>query len=137
MLSLAVFTLAEYFRKKTLAKLPVIATLITCLGCLGRRSIQRSYPIYVESPWIAKAIRATNSSWAKFMNDFANLRVGYAMHCILRVAGWDHRDRTRASTLCFFILFYSEYEHVKSLLIMGPNNTKNSSLKFDFHITHN
>jgi hypothetical protein len=26
------------------------------------------------------------------------------------------------------------FEHVKSLLIMGPNNTKNSSLKCDFHI---
>jgi hypothetical protein len=41
-----------------------------------------------------------------------------------------HRDRTRASPLCFF----STFEHVKSLLIMGPNNTKNSSLKCDFLI---
>jgi hypothetical protein len=49
---------------------------------------------------------------------------------------WDllHRDRTRASTLCFFNLFFSAFEHVKGLLIMGPNNTKNSSLKCDFHI---
>jgi hypothetical protein len=34
----------------------------------------------------------------------------------------------------FFNLFFSAFEHVKSLLIMGPNNTKNSSLKSDFHI---
>ncbi len=46
-----------------------------------------------------------------------------------------HKDRTRASTLCFFILFYfSSVEHVKSLLIMGPNNTKNTSLNWDFLI---
>ncbi len=32
----------------------------------------------------------------------------------------------------YFILFFSPFEHVKSLLIMGPNNTKNSSLKCDF-----
>jgi hypothetical protein len=25
--------------------------------------------------------------------------------------------------------FFSSFEHVKSLLIIGPNNTKNSSLK--------
>ncbi len=45
------------------------------------------------------------------------------------VPGYHHRDRTRASTLlCFcFCLFFSSFEHVKSLLIMGPNNTKNSS----------
>ena len=29
---------------------------------------------------------------------------------------------------------FSSFEHVKSLLIMGPNNTKNSSLKCDFLI---
>ncbi len=34
----------------------------------------------------------------------------------------------------FFLKFFSAFEHVKSLLIMGPNNTKNSSLKCDFHI---
>ncbi len=34
----------------------------------------------------------------------------------------------------FFLIFFSAFEHVKSLLIMGPNNTKNSSLKCDFHI---
>jgi hypothetical protein len=34
----------------------------------------------------------------------------------------------------FFDLFFSAFEHVRSLLIMGPNNTKNSSLKCDFHI---
>ncbi len=33
-----------------------------------------------------------------------------------------------------FFNFFSAFEHVKSLLIMGPNNTKNSSLKCDFHI---
>ena len=30
--------------------------------------------------------------------------------------------------------FFSTFEHVKSLLIMGPNDIKNSSLKCDFHI---
>jgi len=30
--------------------------------------------------------------------------------------------------------FFSAFEHVKSLLIMGPNDTKNSSLKCDFLI---
>jgi hypothetical protein len=34
----------------------------------------------------------------------------------------------------FFNLFFSTFEHVKIQLIMGPNNTKNSSLKCDFHI---
>ncbi len=32
----------------------------------------------------------------------------------------------------FFILFFSSFEQVKSLLIMDPNDTKNSSLKCDF-----
>jgi hypothetical protein len=34
-----------------------------------------------------------------------------------------HRDRTRASTLCFFYGF-SSFEHVKGLLIMGPKTLK-------------
>ena len=34
-----------------------------------------------------------------------------------------HRDRTRASTLCF----PPSFEHAKNLLIMGPKNIKNSS----------
>jgi hypothetical protein len=39
-----------------------------------------------------------------------------------------HRDRTRASTLsCFCLFFFSSFEHAKNLLIMGPNNTKDSS----------
>jgi hypothetical protein len=46
-------------------------------------------------------------------------------------AASSHRDSTRASTL---YLFFSSFEHVKSLLIMGPNNTKNSPLKCDFLI---
>jgi hypothetical protein len=33
-----------------------------------------------------------------------------------------------------FFNFFSAFEHVKSLLIMGPNNTKNSSVKCDFHV---
>jgi hypothetical protein len=36
----------------------------------------------------------------------------------------------------FFNLFFSAFEHFKSLLIMGPNYTKNSSLKCDFHIIY-
>jgi hypothetical protein len=39
--------------------------------------------------------------------------------------GCSHRDRTRASTLCFyFILFFSAFEHLKSLLILGPTTLK-------------
>ncbi len=34
----------------------------------------------------------------------------------------------------FVFLFFSAFKHVKSLLIMGPNNIKNSSLKCYFHI---
>ncbi len=37
----------------------------------------------------------------------------------------------------FCFKFFSSFEHVKSLLIMGPNNTKNSSLKCDFLIINN
>ncbi len=33
-----------------------------------------------------------------------------------------------------FVYFFSSFEHVKSLLIMGPNDTKNSSVKCDFLI---
>jgi hypothetical protein len=33
--------------------------------------------------------------------------------------------------------FFSSFEHVKSLLIMGPNNTKNPSLKSEFLIITN
>jgi hypothetical protein len=32
------------------------------------------------------------------------------------------------------VYFFSSFEHAKNLLIMGPNNTKNSSLKVDFLI---
>ncbi len=35
--------------------------------------------------------------------------------------------------LCWFI-YFSSFEHAKYLLIMNPNNTKNSSLKCDFLI---
>jgi hypothetical protein len=34
----------------------------------------------------------------------------------------------------FVLFFFSSFEHVKSLQIMGPNNTKNPSLKGDFII---
>jgi hypothetical protein len=40
----------------------------------------------------------------------------------------------QAPFVAVFLIFFSAFEHVKSLLIMGPNNTKNSSLKCDFHI---
>ena len=33
-----------------------------------------------------------------------------------------------------FVYFFSSFEDVKSLLILGPNNTKNSSLKCEFLI---
>ncbi len=33
-----------------------------------------------------------------------------------------------------FFNFFSAFEHVKSLQITDPNNTKNSSLECDFHI---
>jgi hypothetical protein len=32
------------------------------------------------------------------------------------------------------VYFFSSFEHAKNLVIMGPNNTKNSSLKCDFLI---
>ena len=34
----------------------------------------------------------------------------------------------------FVVLFFSSFEHAKNILIIGPNNTKNSSLKCDFLI---
>jgi hypothetical protein len=34
----------------------------------------------------------------------------------------------------FLFNFFSSFEHVKSLVIMGPNYTKNSSVKCDFLI---
>ncbi len=43
-----------------------------------------------------------------------------------------HRDRTRSRTLCCFGYFFSYLK--KKLLILGPNNSKNSSLKCDFLI---
>ncbi len=33
-----------------------------------------------------------------------------------------------------FVYFFPSFEHVKSQLIMGPNNTKNSSFKCNFLI---
>jgi hypothetical protein len=36
----------------------------------------------------------------------------------------EHRDRTRAHTLCCFGLFFSSFEHAKNLLIMGPTTLK-------------
>ncbi len=44
----------------------------------------------------------------------------------------NHRDRTRTSTRCCFGLFFPHLNKLKNLLIMGPNNTNNSSLKCDF-----
>jgi hypothetical protein len=44
-----------------------------------------------------------------------------------------HKDRTRAYMLCCFGLFFPHL-NAKKLLIMGPNNTKNCSLMFDFLI---
>jgi hypothetical protein len=32
------------------------------------------------------------------------------------------------------VIFFSSFEYAKNLLLMGPNNTKNSSLKCDFLI---
>ncbi len=47
----------------------------------------------------------------------------------------NHRDRTKACTLCCFgLLLFSSFERAKNLLIMGPQNTKNSSIKCDFLI---
>ena len=47
---------------------------------------------------------------------------------------YGRRDWTRARTLCCFGLYFSSFEHAKNLLIIGPNNTKSSSLKRDFLI---
>ncbi len=54
------------------------------------------------------------------------LASSYAKNILWDRHWYNHRDRTRASTLCFFYYFFSTFEHVKSLLIMGPNNTENS-----------
>ena len=43
-----------------------------------------------------------------------------------------HRDRNRACVLCCWVYIFFPFEHAKNLLIMGPNNTKNCSLKCDF-----
>jgi len=40
----------------------------------------------------------------------------------------------QAPFVFYYYFFFSTFEHVKSLLIMGPNNTKHSSLKCDLHI---
>jgi hypothetical protein len=42
--------------------------------------------------------------------------------------------RLEFAMLCCFGLFFSSVEHTKNLLIMGPNNTKDCSLKCDFLI---
>jgi hypothetical protein len=45
------------------------------------------------------------------------------------------RDKTRARTLfCFGLYFFPHLNIHKNLLIMGPDNAKNSSLKCDFPI---
>ncbi len=54
----------------------------------------------------------------------------------LNESRFDHRDRSK-HPLFFVFNFFSSFEHVKSLLIMGPSNTKNSSLKCDFLIINN
>jgi hypothetical protein len=54
-------------------------------------------------------------------------------HAACYYAECHHRERTRASTLCCFG-FFPSFEHAKNLLIMGQNNTKNSSFKCDFLI---
>jgi hypothetical protein len=53
---------------------------------------------------------------------------------VIALPGYTHKDRTRASTLCCFGLFFSSFENAKNLLIKGPNITKNCSLKCDFLI---
>ncbi len=49
--------------------------------------------------------------------------------------GLQHRDKTRAHTLCCFCLFSSSFEHAKNLLIMAPDSTKNSSKSVIFSYT--
>jgi hypothetical protein len=38
------------------------------------------------------------------------------------------------SRFVLLVYFFSSFEHAKKLLIMGPNNTKNSSIKCDILI---
>ena len=51
-----------------------------------------------------------------------------------RVLSFPYRDRTRASTLCCFCLFFPSFECSKNLLIMIPNNTKTHQKVWFFHI---
>ncbi len=62
------------------------------------------------------------------------LQLRYFYHFLLQQQlNSNHRDRIRASTLCCFGLFiFSSFERAKNLLIMGPNNTKNSSKSVHF-----
>jgi hypothetical protein len=56
------------------------------------------------------------------------------MSNILCMCVWNIEIGLEQAPFVFFNLFFSAFEHVKSLLIMVPNNTKNSLLKCDFHI---
>jgi hypothetical protein len=48
--------------------------------------------------------------------------------------GLNHREGLEHAPFVVLVYFFSSLEHAKNLLIMGPNNTKNSSLKCDFII---
>jgi len=72
--------------------------------------------------------------WLAIVHPYLYNYLNFGKSCILTQSNLIHRDRTKAVPFVFFILFFSSFEHVQSLLIMGPNNTKNSSLKCDFLI---
>ncbi len=89
----------------------------------------------VSQPKLASSITIVNimPQFGASLTDNSTVII-FNCNVLIIEATSSHRDRTRASALCFFILFFCTFEHVKSLLIMDPNNIKNSSLKCDFHI---
>ncbi len=92
----------------------------TCLGSLGRATINRSDLICCQVTQGAKV--------SITLTFFGGNNV-----VISALAKFRHRDRTRAHTLgCFG--FFSSFEHAKKPADYGPSKTKNSLLKCDFLI---
>ncbi len=92
---------------------------------VSRRQIYKTI-FFVTKEW-RKWARVEGSKANGCLEQVFNFKLGsFATFHIKYITCIQHSDRTRASTLCccFINLFFS-FEHVKSLLIMGPNNTKN------------
>ena len=77
--------------------------------------------------WLTEADRKKHASF--LLNHRGSHTNTLAYYVII-----SQRQDQSKQPLFFLILFFSTFEHVKSLLIMGPNDIKNSSLECDFHI---